>query len=144
MKKEYGYSLKGVRLMVEKSGNRFNKRITVIGALLNRRRLIAPIWFNGNTDAVAFNQWIGEHLLLELKVRGKENMVIVMDNASFHKSERTRELIEEAGHRLLYLPPYSPDFNPIEQKWGHIKNMVKKVKDKFNDFYDALDYVLCC
>jgi len=65
-------------------------------------------------------------------------------NASFHKSEKTRELIEKSEHRLLCLPPYSPDLNPIEKKWSHIKTKVKNIKDNFKTFEDCLDYALCC
>ena len=67
-----------------------------------------------------------------------------MDNAAFHKNKKTKELIEGKGCRLLYLPPYSSDFNPIEQKWSHIKTRVKNIRDKFKEFGDCLDYVLCC
>lgn len=142
MNKEYGYSLKGKRLYGEVSGNRFNKRITVISALKSSFKLLAPIYFTGNTDTEAFNYWIKEHLLPELK---KENIskTIVMNNAAFHKSQKTRELIEKAGHKLLYLPPYSPDFNLIEHKWGHVKTKVKNIRDKFNTFEECLDFVLC-
>jgi hypothetical protein len=65
------------------SGNRFNKRITVIGALESSFKLLTPIYFIGNTDTMSFNYWIEEHLLPEKQ--GK-NKVIIMDNASFHKS----------------------------------------------------------
>ncbi|NSM56356.1 hypothetical protein HET73_01860 [Wolbachia endosymbiont of Atemnus politus] len=47
----------------------------------------------------------------------KPGQTIVLDNASFHKSERTKELIENAGCKILFLPPYSPDLNPIEHFW---------------------------
>lgn len=140
MKKEYGYSLKGTRLYREVSGNRFNKRITVISALKSSFKLLAPIYFTGNTDTEAFNYWIEEHLLPAIKEQRK---VIVMDNASFHKSQRTKELIENAGHQLLYLPPYSPDLNPIEKKWSHVKTKVKNIKDNFKTFEDCLDFALC-
>lgn len=50
-----------------------------------------------------------------------EKQVIIMDNARIHKSEKTRKIIEDAGHILLFLPPYSPDYNPIEQTFGLIK-----------------------
>ena len=65
-----------------------------------------------------------------------------MDNPTFHKSEAIRKLIESVECKLLYIPPYSLDFNPIEQKWGHVKNMVKKVRDQFTDFNECLDYAL--
>ena len=48
-------------------------------------------------------------------------MVVIMDNAAFHKSEKTKELIQNTGAELLFLPPYSPDLNPIENSFGTIK-----------------------
>ncbi len=65
-----------------------------------------------------------------------------MDNASFNKGEETRKLIETAGHTLLYIQPYSPDFNPIKGKWIHLESFIKTAKDKFDNFYDCLDYCL--
>lgn len=140
MKKEYGWKIRGKRLYDNKSGNRKNKRITVISAYSNKtKQLIAPMYFEGNTDTEIFNQWIVEFLIPELK----PNQTIIMDNAAFHKSQRTIELIKSANCNILYLPPYSPDFNPIEQKWGHVKNSVKKIRDMFEDFNDCLEKVLC-
>ena len=140
MKKEYGWKTRGQRLYDNKSGDRKNKRITVISAYSNQtRQLIAPMYFEGNTDAEIFNQWIEEFLIPELK----PNQTVILDNAAFHKSLRTAELIESAKCKLLYLPPYSPDFNPIEQKWGHVKNSVKKIRDKFENFTECLEEVLC-
>ena len=140
MKKEYGWKTRGQRLYDNKSGNRKNKRITVISAYSNQTKdLIAPMYFEGNTDAVIFNQWIGEFLIPELK----SGQTVILDNAAFHKSQRTTELINSANCKLLYLPPYSPDFNPIEQKWGHVKNSVKKIRDKFQNFNECLEGVLC-
>jgi hypothetical protein len=137
MRKEFGWKERGKRLYDNKSGNRKGKRITVISALKDRK-LLAPMWFEGNTDTNIFNEWIEKCLVPELK----PNQVIVMDNATFHKSEATRKLIESVECKLLYLPPYSSDFNPIEQKWGHVKNMVKKIRDQFADFNECLDYAL--
>ena len=140
MKKEYGCKIRGKRLYDNKSGNRKNKRITVISAYSNKtKQLIAPMYFEGNTDTEIFNQWIVEFLIPELK----PNQTIIMDNATFHKSQRTIELIKSANCNILYLPPYSPDFNPIEQKWGHVKNSVKKIRDIFEDFNECLEKALC-
>lgn len=74
----------------------------------------------------------------------KPNQTIIMDNAAFHKNKITEELIKSANCNLLYLPPYSPDFNPIEPKWGHVKNIVKKTRDDFEDFNEYLEGVLRC
>jgi len=63
----------------------------------------------------------------------------VLDNASFHKSQKTKELIEQKGARLLYLPPYSPDLNPIENYWALLKTYVRKYNTSFDVFYTILD-----
>ncbi len=140
MKKEYGWKARGKRLYDNKKGQRkYLKRITVISAYSNQtKKLIAPFYFEGNTNSEMFNLWVKEILLPELK----PNQTIIMDNAAFHKSQKTVELISSANCQLLYLPPYSPDFNPIEQKWGHVKNTVKKIRDKFKDFNECLEVVL--
>lgn len=139
MKKEFGWKKKGERLFDNKNGSRKGKRITVISALSRENnKLLAPMYFDGNTNTEVFNLWLKECLLPKLK----PNQVVIMDNAAFHKSLKTQQLIESVGCKLLYLPPYSPDFNPIEQQWFHVKNLVKKVKDKFHSFNDCLDYCL--
>lgn len=140
MKKEHGWKTRGQRLYDSKNGNRKNKRITVISAYKNQtKKLIAPMYFEGNTDTNIFNQWIESFLIPELQ----PNQVVIMDNAAFHKSQRTADLIKSVNCKLLYLPPYSPDFNPIEQKWGHVKNEVKKIRNQFENFSECLGSVLC-
>ena len=64
-----------------------------------------------NVDADLFNKWLEQDLMPKLPA----NAVLVMDNATFHKRADTRARIEAAGHTLEYLPPHSPDLNPIEQ-----------------------------
>ena len=64
-------------------------------------------------------------------------MVLVIDNASFHKSKKTATLIEAAGCRLIFLPPYSPDFNPIEHHWVAVKNAIRKAAESVENFYAA-------
>ena len=80
------------------------------------------MYFEGNTDTGIFNQWIEEFLIPELK----SHQIVIMDNAAFHKSQKTQELLESVNCKLLYLPPYSPDFNQIEQKWGACKKFCKE------------------
>jgi len=68
--------------------------------------------------------------------------VVVMDNASIHKSERTRELIESVGCKLLFLPPYSPDLNPIEHFWAWLKQKIKSCIQNFNSIFNAIQFTL--
>ena len=70
-----------------------------------------------NVNADLFNLWLEHDLIPKLP----PGAVLVMDNAAFHKRKDTREMIENAGYTLEYLPPYSPDLNPIEHKWAQAK-----------------------
>lgn len=110
------------------------KRTTLL-AWVRWNTVIAPFRFEGSTNTEIFNIWIRECLLSELQ----EWDVIVLDNASFHKSQKTKELIEQKGARLLYLPPYSPDLNPIENYWALLKTYVRKYNTSFDVFYTILD-----
>ena len=75
------------------------------------------MFYNEYAFAEWFNVWLEHHLFKELA----PHSTLIMDNAAFHKTKKTRELIQQAGHTLLFLPSYSPDFNPIEQDFSTIK-----------------------
>jgi len=62
-----------------------------------------------------------------------------MDNATFHKSKKTKELVESAGCKILFLPPYSPDLNPIEIFWANFKKLVQKHLVKIKNLSQAID-----
>ena len=111
----HGWGLRGKKVYGERSGRK-RPRTSLISAKQGKR-LLAPILFEGSTDAMLFNYWLKNHLFKELE----QDSTIIMDNAAFHKTALTRQLIEEAGHSLLFLPPYSPDFNPIEKDFAIIK-----------------------
>jgi len=72
----------------------------------------------------------------------KPNQTVIMDNAAFHKSLRTTELVESAKCRLLYLSAIFSWLHPIEQKWGHVKSAEKEIRDKFQNFNECLESVL--
>ncbi len=79
--------------------------------------------FEGHCNANVFELYVEHILVPNLDV----GMVVVIDNASFHKSKKIKELIEEAGGKLVFLSPYSPDLNPIEKWWHKIKTAIRKV-----------------
>ena len=113
--RSHGRANKGCRVHGEKpSGKR--PRTSLIGGYRNSK-LIAPVAFEGTCNTAFFNAWMEQHLLPELKA----GSVIVLDNATFHKSRTTWELAKARGCKLLFLPPYSPHLNPIEKLWANIK-----------------------
>ncbi|CAK0769166.1 hypothetical protein CCP3SC1_560001 [Gammaproteobacteria bacterium] len=77
---------------------------------------------NAQVSSNVFYSWITQDLLPKLP----PNCVLVMDNATFHKRLDIQQSIKNAGHILEYLPPYSPDFNPIEHKWAQLKAIDKR------------------
>ncbi|MGJ3494312.1 transposase, partial [Piscirickettsia salmonis] len=81
--------------------------------------------------------WLVEDLLPKLP----NHSVIVMDNATFHKRSDITQAIQERGHILEYLPPYSPDLNPIEQKWAQAKSIRRKYRCSTDELFSKhLDY----
>jgi len=85
-----------------------------------------------DTELVLF--WVKELLLQALP----PNSILIWDNATFHKSARLREMVEQAGHTMLFLPPYSPDLNPIEHKWHELKQRLRSYWDTNIDFFENL------
>lgn len=76
----------------------------------------------GSTNAEVLEAYLEQVLLPELE----EGQVLIMDNLPAHKPERVRDLIEERGCELLYLPSYSPDYNPIEEAFSKIKEILRR------------------
>ena len=133
MPRTHGYSIKGHRCYGKHDwGSR--GRTNVIGGLLDST-LIAVGLLTGSVDTSVFTCWVDTFLLPNIP----ENSVIVMDNATFHKGSYMQQLIKESGHTLLYLPPYSPDLNPIEKKWAQAKHIRRSHKCSIDTlFYNTL------
>ena len=87
-------------------------------------------------DAQLFEYWFEFCLLPQLKPAS----TAVMDNASFHNKKRLTLLTQKYGHKVLFLPPYSPELNPIENFWSWLKGKLKKILPEYSNFDDALCY----
>lgn len=130
--KMFGWSKINERCRDSKKGNR-KTRINITAAL-HKGKLFAPFLFIGYSTKNTFETYLEKVLIPSLE-RG---MVLIIDNASFHKSKKITALVVAAGCRILYLPPYSPEFNPIEHFWTAVKTSVKKAALKIkNNFYEA-------
>ena len=101
-------------------------KTTTLIAGLRRDRIVAPFVLDGSINRDAFETYVARVLVPELRAGD----IVVMDNLSSHKGPLVRELIEAAGARLLYLPPYSPDFNPIENAFAKLKALLRKAAER--------------
>jgi transposase len=142
---ESGVNLALVRLFARSNkgqrayGDRPNKRgknVSVIGALcLNG--MLAQCSLLGGTDALTFEAFISQKLVPKLWA----GACVIMDNCSIHKGNTIRNLIENTGATLLYLPTYSPEFNPIENCWSKIKSILRQISARtYSDLVKALQF----
>ena len=120
MTRRYGRCRRGERLrMSVPHGHR--KTTTFIAGLRNSG-IVAPFVIDCPVNREVFETWVAKVLVPELG----PGDVVVMDNLSSHKGPRVPALIEAAGAKLRYLPPYSPDFNPIENAFAKLKTLLRK------------------
>lgn len=130
--KDRGWGKKNEKLVGKKSG-KYYERTNIIAGYVNHKS-IAPMIFNGSCNTKLFETWVEEFLIKELQA----GQFVVMDNAAFHRSQKARDLIQSVGCKVIFLPPYSPDFNPIEKFWANMKRWIKAKISEFNKLYDAL------
>ena len=114
---------------------------TVIGALFGDGRT-ASMTIDAPTDGEIFHQYVRQVLVPELR----PGDIVVMDNLRAHKQQRTIQAIEEAGCTVEFLPPYSPDLNPIEKMWSKVKGILRSLAARTSEKLDealasALDSV---
>ena len=124
MARRHGRCARGERLRVGVPHGHW-KTTTFIGAL-TLRGFIAPFVLDGPINREAFEAYVEQVLAQELR----PGDIVIMDNLSSHKGPRVRALIEEAGAELRYLPPYSPDFNPIENAFAKLKALLRKAAQR--------------
>jgi transposase len=116
----YGYAPKGERLRLSVPRNR-GKNTTMLSSM-SLEGMGPSLAVEGATTALVFEAYVEQVLAPSLH----KGQIVVMDNLGAHRPKRVRELIEERGCELVYLPAYSPDYNPIEEAFAKIKNLVRK------------------
>jgi transposase len=117
----YGRAYGAERAVLSAPYQRGN-RISIISAI-SIHKIEAAMYGQWSTDGEIFKHFIENDLLPILKPRH----VVVMDNVKFHQSETIKELIHSVGARVVYLPPYHPELNPIEEMWSKIKHILRKL-----------------
>ena len=120
MARTHGRALRGERLRSPIPHGHW-KTTTFVAALRNSG-MVAPMVLDGPINGVAFQAYIDQVLVPELR----SGDIVVMDNLGSHKGAGVRAAIEAVGASLLYLPPYSPEFNPIENAFAKLKAMLRK------------------
>lgn len=123
LKREYGYALRGKKVEDTKRGRKFH-RVNVVAAVIHSKdgaKKTAPECYNGSMTGERFERWFETNLLKKVE----SGCVIIMDRASFHRKKQLEEICMKGEVKLLLLPAYSPDFNPIEKDWANMKRTLR-------------------
>ena len=122
MTRRYGRAMRGERVCEATPGGHW-RTLTVLGAI-RPSGWVATMTIEAATDGDIFLAYLEQVLCPQLR----PGDVVVMDNLSAHKVAGVRERIQQTGAELRYLPPYSPDFNPIEKCWSQVKQLLRAAK----------------
>ena len=133
--REYVRAPRGQKVESKISGRKFKRTNIVAGTC--QGKWIAPLEYTGTTDSNLFEFWFENCLLKEIN----PGSVIVIDNASFHRKTILPDLALSKGSSVLFLPPYSPELNPIEYKWAWLKRKLREWLQNFDSFDLALQAV---
>ncbi len=119
-----GWGHRGRRLIGRAPHGRW--RTMTFLAALRTDRIDAPFVFDGPINGVRFQAWVAQRLAPTLS----HGDVVIMDNLGSHKGKAVRTAIRDAGAHLLFLPPYSPDLNPIEQVFAKLKHLLREAQER--------------
>ncbi len=121
MGRSHAWLPRGTELIDPRPMN-WGDNLSMLGAMrLDGWLTLGTVW--GAVNTARFIDWVGRRLVPRLR----PGDIVVLDNLGAHKAPRVRSLIEQTGASLRFLPPYSPDFNPIESGWGLIKKRIRAV-----------------
>ena len=144
---EYGFCKQGSRLEIPISGKR-GKRLNILATRDSGNNLLSPKIYESTIDKKIFKNYLKEDLFPNIP-RGS---YLRLDNAKFHHDskdeiadkniETIADIAKEFGITLLYLPSYSPDLNPIERKWSWLKHWYRKLRSKYEDKRELLEFLL--
>ena len=134
--REYGYAPRGERVIGKVSGRHFAR--TSVVAAKRDSKIVAPFAFSGSMDGGLFEGWL-EHVFVPA-LKNPRKSVLILDNAPFHRKSHIYDIADDYGFKVIFLPPYSPDLNPIEKIWANIKRRLRLHMHKFVTFTDALQH----
>lgn len=133
----FARSIKGQRAYGQRPSKR-GKNVSIIGAVFVNK-VLTNYTALGGIHGLTFEAFISQKLVPQLW----EGACVVMDNLSSHKVKKIKELIEGAGAQLIYLPTYSPEFNPIENCWSKLKSILRQIAARtYSDLASAIEYAI--
>lgn len=132
----YARAPRGEKIHEKVKGRKYQRTSIVAGQ--TGHDIIAPLEYKGTMHGDFFEAWFEQHLLPELP----EDAVIILDNASFHRKKRLNEITEKHKRKIIFLPPYSPELNPIEHFWHWLKKKTADCLKFCSDLNIALSVAL--
>ena len=124
MTRTHGWATRGQPL-IDKVPHGHWKTLTFIAGL-RYTGIVAPCVLDGPINGASFTAWVEQFLIPELE----PGTIVVIDNLGSHKGSRVRKLLRAAGIKCFFLPPYSPDLNPIEQMFSKLKRLLRKANER--------------
>ena len=130
--RKYGRAPIGKPVYGIERGKKF-ERVSIVAAQ-NGHKIIEPLEYKRIMNAELFEFWLENCLIPQLT----DGAVIILDNASFHRKKQLRELVGKHGKQIIFLPPYSPELNPIEHFWHWLKRKISECIHKFSNLDEAI------
>ncbi len=135
--RRHGYGLNGAKVHTQLSGKRYERQ-SIMALRNHNHKLVEPMIYLSTADSNTVLSYF-EHTLPRLQPTNKtRTSIVILDNASYHKSQQLKDLFKQHNCHLVFLPPYSPDLNPIEPLWGTIKQDLRNFYDYTLDLFHNL------